>query len=150
MRWALQTAGFVCVGLALAGVFLPLLPTTPFVLLAAACFARSSPRFHRWLLEHRWFGPTVRDWQEHRAIALRTKALAIGMLVLTLGSSIAVAVADPRLRAALVALGLGLVAMLLWIPTRRTAAPVLPRSDTSGEASGTRVDGCEDVRAASR
>lgn len=150
MRWALQTAGFVCVGLALAGVFLPLLPTTPFVLLAAACFARSSPRFHRWLLEHRWFGPTVRDWQEHRAIALRTKALAIAMLVLTLGSSIAVAVSDPRLRVALVGLGLGLVVMLLCIPTRRAAAPALAHPDAAPAAPGSAVDAPEDVRAASR
>ena len=108
----------LCVGLAVAGIFLPLLPTTPFLLVAAACFARSSPRFHRWLLEHRVFGPLIRDWQTHRALPARTKAVAIGMLVVTFGTSIAVAVEDVRLRAVLVAFGVALVVMLLRIPTR--------------------------------
>lgn len=114
----LLAAGFVCVGLAVAGVFLPLLPTTPFLLLAAACFARSSPRFHRWLLAHRLFGPLIHDWQTHRALPARTKAVAIGMLAATLGISIVVVVEAPWLRAALSALGVALVVMLLRIPTR--------------------------------
>src|SRR5690606_8396288 len=57
------TFGLVCVGLALAGVVLPLLPATPFLLLAAFAFTRSSPRLHAWLLGHRHFGPLIEDWR---------------------------------------------------------------------------------------
>lgn len=55
---------------------LPLLPTVPFVLLAAFCFSRSSPRLHRWLMDHPQFGPMIQDWQKHRAISRRAKWLA--------------------------------------------------------------------------
>jgi len=56
------------------------LPTTPFVLLAAFCFSRSSERCERWLLNHRHFGPMVRDWREHRAIPWRAKCIAWAMM----------------------------------------------------------------------
>ncbi len=79
-RGLLVTAGFVCVGLGFAGIFLPLLPTTPFLLLAAACFARSSERFHDWLLGNRWFGQRIRDYAEHRATTLPAKVGSIAML----------------------------------------------------------------------
>ena len=61
------SAGLVALLLGVVGIFLPLLPTTPFVLLAAACFSRGSTRCERWLLSHRTFGPMVRDWRRHRA-----------------------------------------------------------------------------------
>lgn len=69
--------GIVAMGLGILGAFLPVLPTTPFMLLAAACFARSSPRLHRWIVEHPTFGPPVRDWQAHGAISRRAKTMAI-------------------------------------------------------------------------
>ena len=64
------------------GVFVPLLPTTPFLLLAAACFVRSSGRLYAWLIHHKWFGDYIRHYREHRAITLRAK---IGVLVLLWG-----------------------------------------------------------------
>ena len=73
-------AGLVALGLGIAGIFLPLLPTTPFVLLAAACFSRGSTRCERWLLNHRTFGPMVRDWRRHRAIPRRARWLAFAMM----------------------------------------------------------------------
>jgi uncharacterized membrane protein YbaN (DUF454 family) len=76
----LIAAGIVSVGLATAGVFLPLLPTTPFLLLAAACFIRSSPRLYRWLIHHKWFGSYLRNYWEYRAIPKRTKVIAILLL----------------------------------------------------------------------
>jgi uncharacterized protein len=69
--------GLTSLALGIAGVVLPLLPTTPFVLLAAYCFARSSPRLHDWLLANRTFGPLIRNWERHRAIAPRAKLLAV-------------------------------------------------------------------------
>lgn len=63
--------------LGVIGVFLPVLPTTPFIILAAACFARSSPRLEAWLLSHRIFGPLLRDWRERGAIPRRAKLAAL-------------------------------------------------------------------------
>ena len=68
MKLVLVGFGFLCLGAGFAGVFLPLLPTTPLVLLAAWCFARSSDRFHSWLVEHPLFGNVLRQWQEERRI----------------------------------------------------------------------------------
>ena len=76
MRGLWLTAGMLFLGLGLLGVLLPILPTTPFLLLAAWCFARSSPRLEAWLLEHRVFGPPLRDWRERGAINRRAKILS--------------------------------------------------------------------------
>ena len=71
----------LCIALASAGVVLPLLPTTPFLLVAAWAAARSSPELHRWLYQHPRFGPLLRDWNEHRALRPRTKCVALVLLV---------------------------------------------------------------------
>lgn len=76
MQYVWVGFGLTCVGLALVGVFLPLLPTVPFLLLAAFCFARSSERLHNWLLSHPNFGPMIDDWNSHGAIRPRAKRLA--------------------------------------------------------------------------
>lgn len=74
-------AGWLCLAIGAVGVVVPGLPTTPLVLLAAWCFARSSKRFHRWLLEHRIFGPYVSAWEEYGVIPLRVKIFATAMIV---------------------------------------------------------------------
>jgi hypothetical protein len=112
-------AGMVSLGLAFAGVVLPVLPTTPLVLLAAACFARSYRPFHEWLVAHRLFGPTVREWHEHRSIPYRTKLFAIGMMAVTLGASIVFFVEPPWLKAALAAFGVALGAWMYRLPSRK-------------------------------
>lgn len=81
--------GLTSLALGIAGVVLPLLPTTPFVLLSAYCFARSSPRLHDWLLGHRLFGPLIANWQRHGAISPRAKLLAVLSMAGVLGLSVA-------------------------------------------------------------
>jgi uncharacterized membrane protein YbaN (DUF454 family) len=118
VRAALVVAGsgFVVVGL--AGIFLPVLPTTPFLLVAAACYARASRRFYNALLNSRLFGPAILEWQQHRAIAWRTKLTAIALMALTLATSIVFFVEDPWLRAALALFGVVLGVWLYRIPSR--------------------------------
>lgn len=77
LRPLLILAGLTSLALGFAGLFLPLLPTTPFVLLAAACFVRSSDRLHAWLMAHRLFGGPLRDWHAGRGIPMRAKVVAI-------------------------------------------------------------------------
>ena len=105
-------AGLAALALGIAGIFLPVLPTTPLVLLAATCFARSYRPFHEWLLAHRLFGPLVREWHEHRSIPYRTKLLAIGMMAGALTVSIVFFVDPPWLKAVLAAFGVALGAWM--------------------------------------
>ncbi len=87
VRWLLWLAGSVSLALGLIGVVLPGLPTTPFILLAAACYAKASPRLHRWLLNHRFLGPMVRDWEAHRSLTRRSKTVAQVSMVVMVGLS---------------------------------------------------------------
>lgn len=84
-RSVFLTAGLICVGLAVAGAILPVLPCTPFLLLAAYCFARSSARMHRWLLNSRFFGPIIQDWQKHRAIRRLVRNSSVLIVILAAG-----------------------------------------------------------------
>ena len=110
--------GVACVALGAAGLVLPLLPTTPFILLAAFCFARASPRLHQRLLRSRTFGPIVREWDQHRAIPWRTKLIAIGLMGATMAVSIVFFVRPWPLQVALALLGLGLAFWLYRLPSR--------------------------------
>ncbi len=119
--------GSLFVGLAAVGVVLPVLPTTPFLLVAAACFARSSPRFYEWLLANRVFGPLIRDWREHRCIPLRAKVLAVA-LIAAVGGSSALWVIEPLWgKIGLVALLSGLVVWLLRHPSEPPVADAAAR-----------------------
>lgn len=80
MRGIWLAMGGVFLGLGLLGVVLPVLPTTPFLLLAAGCFAKSSPRLHGWLLGHPVLGPPIRNWEENGAISRPAKRLAVGSM----------------------------------------------------------------------
>ncbi|MGM3191939.1 DUF454 family protein [Dickeya dadantii subsp. dieffenbachiae] len=87
-RVVLISVGWLAVVLAALGVVLPLLPTTPFLLLAAWCFARSSPRFHYWLLYRSWFGGYLRHWQQHRALPPGVKTKAVLVIIATFALSL--------------------------------------------------------------
>jgi uncharacterized membrane protein YbaN (DUF454 family) len=90
MLWNISGGFFVLLGA--IGVVLPLLPTTPFILLAAFCFARGSEKFHSWLLDHQTFGPLIYNWNEHGVVSVRAKASAIIFMLFAVGLSIYISV----------------------------------------------------------
>ncbi|MCG4455552.1 YbaN family protein [Pseudomonas sp. MMS21-TM103] len=87
IRYALLTLGWLCVALGVIGIFLPVLPTTPFLLLAAACFVRSSKRFYLWLVMHPRLGPWIRDYLEGQGIPLKAKVYSISLMWLSIALS---------------------------------------------------------------
>lgn len=118
LRGLLMAAGSLCLLLGLLGLFLPLLPTTPFMLLAAACYARASLGFYRWLTGHPLFGPPILEWRRHRAIPYRAKRAGVLLMALTFGSSILLVVREPWLQAGLACCGLALCLWLWRLPSR--------------------------------
>ncbi len=87
VRFALLALGWISVVLGVIGIFLPVLPTTPFLLLAAACFMRSSKRFYLWLVNHRQLGPWIVDYLEGQGIPLKGKVYAISLMWLSISVS---------------------------------------------------------------
>lgn len=118
VRCVLVGLGTLFVALGVIGIFLPLLPTTPFLLLAAACYARASTRFYNGLLNNRTFGPLIREWRAHRSLPWRVKVTTIAMMSLTLGASIVFFVQGTWLKLALAAFGVLLAIFMARIPTR--------------------------------
>jgi uncharacterized membrane protein YbaN (DUF454 family) len=90
LLWAIGGVLFVAIGA--IGVVLPLLPTTPFLLSGAYCFARSSPRLHSWLINHSTFGPLISNWEQYGSIDRRAKRIAMIIILLTLSISVAIGV----------------------------------------------------------
>ena len=113
----LKIAGTLSLIIGGAGIILPLLPTTPFLLLAAACYARSSERWYRWLLYNRWFGSYIRNWHEGKGIPMKTKALSILFLILTIGYSAAVVVPFFIGKVALILIAVCVSVHILSFPT---------------------------------
>lgn len=116
-KWGLIVVGSISVGLAFLGVLLPLLPTTPFLLLAAACYVRSSERFYHWLLYHKWFGAYIRNYREGRGIPLITKIMAISLLWLTIGYSVLFIVPLLFVKILLIGVAAGVTIHLLRVKT---------------------------------
>ncbi|MGX5219849.1 YbaN family protein [Pseudomonas segetis] len=87
VRYALLAIGWLSVALGVIGIFLPVLPTTPFLLLAAACFMRSSERFYHWLVDHPRLGPWIRDYLEGEGIPRKAKIYSISLMWLSIGLS---------------------------------------------------------------
>lgn len=85
MKLYYKLLGFLFLAIACLGIVLPLLPTTPFLLVAAGCFARSSEKWHRWLLNNPTFGPMINNWERHRCISCKVKITALASM-LVLGS----------------------------------------------------------------
>ena len=93
MKVVLTILGVLSLGLGVAGIFVPLLPTTPLLLLSAWCFVHSSERLYEWLINHRILGKYIRNFREHKAIPLHVKVVSVGLTWLTIGYCV-VAVVD--------------------------------------------------------
>lgn len=119
LRLLLTTAGLICVGLGAVGAFVPLLPTTPFLLLAAACFARSSDRFYRWLMTNKFMGTYIRNYTEHRATTMATKVGSTAMLWCCLAFAAAFFTESPAVRSLLLVVALGVTVHLASLKTIR-------------------------------
>ena len=117
IRWLLLAAGTLSLAIGIVGIFLPLLPTTPFVLLAAILYARSSKRFYNWLLYNRLFGRYIRNYLDGKEIPLLAKAISISLLWITLGSSAIFFVSMLTIRIILLLVGIGVSIHILLIPT---------------------------------
>ena len=121
VRAVLIASGTLSVGLGVLGIVLPVLPTTPFLLLAAACYLRSSRRLHRWLLSNRLFGEYIRRYLSGEGLPLATKVVTLSLLWLSLGASALFAVPGHLwwVRLILLAVGVGVTIHLLSIKTSR-------------------------------
>jgi uncharacterized membrane protein YbaN (DUF454 family) len=109
--------GTIALVIGVVGIVVPILPTTPFLLLAAACYARASTRLYGWLLGQPSLGPIIVEWRRSRSLPPGVKARAVAVVVLTLGLSI-ILVDQALLRVSLLAIAVVLVAFLLRLPTR--------------------------------
>ena len=127
-RTLLITCGFIAVALGVIGAVLPVLPTTPFLLVAAACFAQSSERWLQWLLNNRYAGPLIRDWETNRCFSLRTKIVAISSMTVVGGLSVWLALEDTLHRLMTGALMLTGAIVVLSLPT-------CPTTDTEQDTS---------------
>lgn len=121
-RPVLLGIGWTCVGIGFVGVFVPGLPTTTFLLIAAWCFYRSSPKAHQWLMEHRLLGPYVRDFLNGKGMPMRSKVIALTMIWLTCGSSAAFFIRPLWLRAVVLLCGVIGTVVILRVPTRQPEA----------------------------
>jgi uncharacterized membrane protein YbaN (DUF454 family) len=119
VRWLLLGTGWLCVGLGAIGVVMPLLPTTPFLLLAAVCFARASPQIYHWLLNTRILGQYIQDYRARLGIPLRAKIIALSILWMTILSSVIWLVPLRPARVLLLLIAAAVSVHLLRLPTRR-------------------------------
>ena len=127
-RVLLTTAGTLCVALGVVGMLLPVLPTTPFLLLAATCFARSSQRFYHWLMTNRWCGAYIRNYREGRGLPLRQKILTLALLWIMIGTTTVFVISLWWVRVLLLAIATGVTLHLLRIPTFKAEASADPNA----------------------
>ncbi|OPL19180.1 MAG: hypothetical protein AVO35_12065 [Candidatus Aegiribacteria sp. MLS_C] len=113
----LAVAGTLSLVLGIIGIFLPLLPTTPLLLLAAACYARSSRRFYRWLMGNRWFGEYVRNYRDGRGVTMPHKVLTLALLWATIGLTVLLAVSVLWVEILLLLIAVGVTVHVLKLRT---------------------------------
>ena len=130
MRWLLMTCGTLCVALGVIGIFLPLMPTTVFLLMAAACYARSSDRFYQKLVNHRFLGVYIRNSRDGRGMRRRDKNITVGLLWISIGATMVWTTHAWWLRALLAAIAIGVTIHVVKIPTMTVPAPAPDRASS--------------------
>ena len=115
----LIVCGTLCVSLGTLGIFLPLLPTTPFLLLAAICYSRSSERLYHWLVTNRWFGEYIRTYREGKGIPLKQKIFTILLMWMVMGFAAWHATSQLWVSVLLLGIALAVTIHLLWMKTYR-------------------------------
>ena len=116
-RYMLIIAGTIFLGFGIIGIFLPILPTTPFLLLSAACYARSSQRFYNWLMNNRWFGKYIKNYREGRGVPFKFKVITISLLWITILSSIYFVINHFWIEIILIIIAIGVTIHILTIKT---------------------------------
>jgi len=116
--------GSLSLGLGILGILLPGLPTTPFLLLSAALYVKSSRRLYNWLLNHKIFGKFIRDYRENKSIALKHKILALGMMTTMISISVIMVLENIYLRISVILLGLIGAFVILSIPTASSSSEI--------------------------
>ncbi len=116
-KWILITTGTVFVGLGIIGIILPILPTTPFLLLAAACYARSSKRFYNWLINNKWIGTYIKNYREGKGVPLKIKVFTISLLWITILFSIFFIIQISWIKIILLIIAAGVTIHILTIKT---------------------------------
>ena len=116
-RYLLISAGTIFLGFGIIGIFLPVLPTTPFLLLAAACYARSSKRFYDWLMNNKWFGTYIKNYREGRGVPLKFKVFTISLLWITILVSVFFVINNYLIDLLLIIIAIGVTIHILTIKT---------------------------------
>ncbi len=135
-KWLLISTGMLCVGLGAVGIVLPLLPTTPFLLLAAACFVRSSDRLYHWLTSHRVFGSYIRNYREHHGMTARARVLTLVVLWAGVGYAVVGVARSLPLRLVLLVIAVSVTVYLLRLKTVTRDVPRAHVPTSNGEAPG--------------
>jgi len=117
LRGVLISCGWISIGCGAIGIFLPIMPTVPFLLLAVACFAKSSVRFHTWLLEHDHLGPLLHDYLKGAGIPFRAKLTALSMIWVSFPASVILFAEARWLKVLLLATAVAVSSYLLFLPT---------------------------------
>jgi len=123
-RWLLIILGTLSLGLGIIGAFLPLLPTTPLLLVSAACYLRSSEKMYRWLLSHRWLGPLIRNYRQHQAMTSKHKIFTLVLLWATIGYSSVWVTRNLILKICLWAIAVGVTIHVLSLRTWKNELPI--------------------------
>ncbi len=120
VRWFFITCGWISLVLGFIGLFLPIVPTTPFLLLTAFCFARGSERFYIWLLTNKYFGSYIRAWRDNQGIPVKVKMYVLALLWYVLIMSAIFVVPLWQVRLVFLLVGIGVTIYIVRLPTRRS------------------------------
>lgn len=120
IRWLFVVGGTISLVLGLIGVFLPIMPTTPFLLLTAFCYARGSERFYFWLLTNKYFGSYIRAWRNNEGVPIKVKMYVLALLWYVLAMSAIFVVPLWQVRVLFFLVGAGVTIYIVRLPTRRS------------------------------